>query len=274
MNKVKFGNGTLLVGMWIVLALWLFPIFWTFITSIKPLGDMFAMPPKWIFTPSFQGYSSVVGQTHFQHYFINSLIISSIVAVGSVVISLGAAYGLNRYRFKYSGNLGSYILSTRIAPPMVVAVPFYLISRKLGLFDSHILLILIYLCTNLSFSVWILQGYLRRIPVELDEAALVEGCTRWQILLKVIMPNLSPGLIATGIMSFIFSWNEFFFASLLTGTNSKTLPVGVAGYFSMEGMRWDEITAAGIIATLPMLIFGLLVHKRFVEGLLGGALKE
>ena len=276
--RKHLGHIVVVFVLWLILAIFFFPIFWTFLSSLKSHADMFAMPPKFIrFQPSLRGYTDLLRTTDFLRYFRNSVIISTCSTLVAVVLGTAAAYALDRYRHPSTENLSFYIISTRVAPPIVVVVPYYLLARKmvwlLGGLDSYRLLITIYTTMILPFVVWMMQSFIRQVPRELDEAALVDGCSPFEALWRVIMPALWPGLIATTIVSFIFCWNEFFFAFLLTARVAKTLPVGLVGFVSMEGMRWDEITASGVLVLLPIIIFGLIVHRRFMEGLLGGAFK-
>lgn len=274
----RLGQIVIIIVLWLILAIFLFPIFWTFLSSLKTHADIFAMPPKFIhFQPSLKGYVDLFRTTDFLHYFRNSIIVSVCSVFIAVVTGTAAAYALDRYQYRSTKNLSFYIISTRVAPPIVVVIPFYLLARKLpwllGGLDSYRLLITIYTSINLPFVVWMMQSFIRQVPRELDEAALVDGCSRLKALWWVVVPALRPALIATAIMSFVFCWNEFFFAFLLTARIVKTLPVGLVGFVSMEGMRWDEITASGVLALLPVIVFGLIVHRRFITGLLGGAFK-
>ena len=276
LSQIK-GTG-IVVALWIVLLAFFFPIFWLFLSSLKCQADLFAMPPKFIdFTPTLRGYIDLLGTTGFPRFFINSLVMSVCSVSIAVAAGTAAAYGLTRLGQRSTKNLSFYIISTRVAPPIVVIVPFYLLARKipflLGGLDSYRLLIMIYTAMNLPLVVWMMQSFMRQIPPEIDEAATIDGCSRLQTLRFVMLPLLFPGLIATTVMSFVYAWNEFFFAFLLTARVAKTLPVGLVGFVSMEGMRWDEITASGVLVLLPIIVFGLVVHRRFIEGLLGGASK-
>lgn len=184
------------------------------------------------------------------------------------------AYALSRFQFKSKKNLSFWIVSLRMAPPVVSIIPWFLILQKSGLYDTKIALTAIYLTFTIPFVIWMVRGYFGQVPIELDEAAYVEGCSRTQIIIRVILPLIKPGIISTAIMSFIFCWNEFFFSFLLTGNKAKTVPVAINGFITMTGTRWDELTAAGTLVAMPILIMSLLCGKHFISGLLEGALKE
>jgi multiple sugar transport system permease protein len=184
------------------------------------------------------------------------------------------AYALNRYTFKSKKDISFWIISLRMAPPIVSIIPFFIIVQRIGLYDSKISLIVIYLTFTIPFVVWMIRGYIGQVPKELDDAALIDGCSRVEIMLRIILPVIKPGVLSTAIMSFIFCWNEFFFAFLLTGNKAKTVPVALNGFITMTGTRWDELTAAGTLVAVPILVMALLCGKHFISGLLEGALKE
>lgn len=273
MKKVRVFLTTILA--WGVLVLFIFPIYWLVTSSIKTKEDIFSKPPKlFIFNLDFQSYYQVLARTHMKDFIINSLIICSISVFIAVLLGLITAYGLNRFKFKGRDDISFWIISIRMAPPVVAIIPLFLIIKQLSLYDTYIALIIVYLMFNIPFAVWMLRGYIKQIPVELDEAALIEGCSRFQVIRFVILPLIRSGLFTTAIISFIFSWNEFFFAFLLTGNKAKTVPVAIAGYITQTGIRWDELTTAGSIVLIPVLILGLAVGRQFVKGLLEGALKD
>jgi multiple sugar transport system permease protein len=184
-----------------------------------------------------------------------------------------AAYGLARFRFPAAQHLAFYILSTRFAPPVAFIVPIYLMVQKAGLLDTHVALILVYTSMNLSFVTWILRGFFLEIPVEIEEAALVDGYTRWQIFWRVALPLVRPGIVTTAILSAIFSWNEFLFALILTQSKAATLPVYLAGFSNSMGLAWGEYMAVGSLAVLPIMIFTIALQRHLVRGLTFGAVR-
>jgi multiple sugar transport system permease protein len=189
------------------------------------------------------------------------------------VLGAMAAYGLARFSFAGTRHLAFWILSTRFAPPVAFIVPIYLMVQKAGLLDSHLALILIYTAMNLSLVVWILRGFFAEIPIEIEEAALIDGYSRLQIFWRVAVPLVRPGIVSTAILSAIFSWNEFLYAMVLTQRRAATLPVYLAGFSNSMGLAWREYMAVGTMAVLPILVFTFALQKHLVRGLTFGAVK-
>ena len=262
------------VLVWFILLLALFPIYWTVSSSFKKSSEVHMLPPKFLFQPSLDGYAYVIGRTQVLSCMVNSLIICGSTVLIALLLGVPMAYALSRFQFKSKKNLSFWIVSLRMAPPVVSIIPWFLILQKSGLYDTKIALTAIYLTFTIPFVIWMVRGYFGQVPIELDEAAYVEGCSRTQIIIRVILPLIKPGIISTAIMSFIFCWNEFFFSFLLTGNKAKTVPVAINGFITMTGTRWDELTAAGTLVAMPILIMSLLCGKHFISGLLEGALKE
>ncbi len=257
----------------VVFAVILFPPIMLFLTSIKTELDALAFPPKWIFKPTYKNYVQIFQTSPFLRYILNSLIVASMNTF--VVLALGslAAYGLARFKFKGAENLAFWILSIRMMPPVAAIIPLYIIMNKLHLLDTPWCLVLIYLTFNLPFAVWMMKGFFEDVPREIEESALIDGCSEFDVFRKIAIPLVSPGLAATAILVFIFSWNEFLFALILTGTKATTLPVGIILYMKETGINWGYMTAGGILALVPVVIFTMLVQKHLVKGLTLGALK-
>jgi multiple sugar transport system permease protein len=260
------------VFRWLILLIFLFPIFWTVLSSFKTQADLFVMPPKFFFTPTLRAYQEVLNMDRLQRYMVNSVVISTTSVSIAMFLGFGAAYALNRFKFKRNKDISFWIISTRMAPPVVAIVPFFLMSRAFGLYDTRTVLIIIYLTFNIPFVTWMMLGYLAQVPIDLDEAAMLDGCSRSMVLRLIIFPLIAPGFLATSVIAFIYSWNEFFFAYVLTGQNAPTVPVGIAAFITQHGIRWDQVTATGVVIMLPILIFGLVIQKYFVKGLIEGAL--
>jgi multiple sugar transport system permease protein len=257
---------------WFVLLLFLFPIFWTILASFKTQADLFVLPPKIFFTPTLKAYEEIFKMDRFWHYMFNSVVISSTSVTLAMILGSLAAYALDRFQFRGKKDISFWIISTRMAPPVVAIIPFFFLSRALNLYDTKMALIIIYLTFNVPFVVWMMMSYFSQVPRELDEAAVLDGCNRFNVLLRVILPLVAPGFLATAVISFIYSWNEFFFAYVLTGQNAPTMPVGIAAFITQHGVKWDQVTATGTIIMLPILVFGLIIQKYFVRGLIEGAL--
>jgi multiple sugar transport system permease protein len=257
----------------IVFVIILFPPIMLFLTSIKNELDALAFPPKWIFKPTYKNYVQIFKTSPFFRYILNSLIVASLNTF--IVLALGslAAYGLARFKFKGAENLSFWILSIRMMPPVAAIIPLYIIMKNLRLLDTPWCLVLIYLTFNLPFTVWMMKGFFEDVPREIEESALIDGCSEFDVFRKIALPLVSPGLAATAILVFIFSWNEFLFALILTGTRATTLPVGIILYMKETGINWGYMTAGGILALIPVVIFTMLVQKHLVKGLTLGALK-
>ncbi|MGE5574467.1 MAG: carbohydrate ABC transporter permease [Bacteroidota bacterium] len=256
-----------------VLFVFTFPIIWTVTTSMKTEAEAFSMPPVWIFNPTFVNYRSIFTKQPFAEYIVNSVIVGLASTAVSLIVGVPAAYGLSRFRLKRGGDIAFYILSTRIAPPTLVILPFFLLFQRMSLLDTRTSLVVVYLTFNLSFVVWTMKLFFDEIPRELDEAALVDGCSRFGGFLRVVLPLSFSGLSATAILCLIASWNEFLFALVLTGNKAKTLPIAVTSFIQFTGTRWGELCAAATVMMIPLIVFGFIVQRKIVSGMTFGALK-
>lgn len=254
----------------------LFPLYIMVTTALKTEMAIFAWPPAWQFQPTLKSFYNslfVFGGRGAVAYLINSIVICAISTFLAVTLGAMSAYGLVRSSFKGKGQLEFWILSTRFAPPVAFVVPIYLMVRRVGLFDTHLALIIIYTAMNLSLVIWILRGFFAEIPIEIEEAALVDGYTRLQIFWRVAIPLVRPGVVSTAIMSAVFSWNEFLYAMVLTQSKAATLPVYLAGFSNSMGLAWGEYMAVGTMAVLPILVFTISLQKYLARGLAFGAVK-
>jgi multiple sugar transport system permease protein len=251
----------------------LFPPVVLFVTSIKTDIDALSFPPKWIFDPTLKNYVDILNTSPLVDYALNSLIVASLNTLLCLMIGSMAAYGLARFKFRGADNLAFWILSIRMMPPVAAIIPIYILMKNLGLLDTPWCLVITYLTFNLPFVVWMMKGFFEEIPREIEESALIDGCSDFSVFFRIALPLVAPGLAATAIMVFIFSWNEFLFALILTGTKAVTLPVGIIGYMKETGINWGYMTAGGILALIPVIVFMVLVQKHLVKGLTLGALK-
>ncbi|WP_369018955.1 carbohydrate ABC transporter permease [Thermatribacter velox] len=261
------------VGIGIVFLVVLFPPFMLFLTSIKTNVDALKYPPVWIFRPVASNYREIFRLIPFGHYLFNSLIVALVSTFIALSVGSLAAYGLARFRFKRSKDLSFWILSIRMTPPVAAAIPIFIIMRTLHLLDTYLALILAYCTFNIPFSVWLLRGFFQEIPREIEESAMVDGCSPFAAFWKISIPLIAPGIAATGIFTFIFSWNEFLFALILTGSRAQTVPVALTGFIRETGIMWSHMAAAGVLAMVPMVVFTALVQKNLVKGLTMGAIK-
>jgi multiple sugar transport system permease protein len=286
-NKAPVEGARQLAGSWPIGALrylvaavftgfCLFPFYVIVTTALKTETNIFAWPPVWVFKPTLQSFYNalfVFGGRGAISYLVNSIVISAVSTFLAVVLGAMAAYGLTRFSFAGNRQLAFWILSTRFAPPVAFVVPIYIMVQRAGLLDTHIALILMYTAMNLSLVVWILRGFFAEIPIEIEEAALVDGYSRLQIFWRVALPLVRPGIVSMAILSAIFSWNEFLYAMVLTQSRAATLPVYLAGFSSSMGLAWGEYMAVGTMAVLPILVFTFALQKHLVRGLTFGAVK-
>lgn len=253
-------------------AIVLFPIFWMAAMMVMPDDAMFARPTVWLFRPTLEHFSYVL-ELGFLWNLLTSFILSLVSTALVIVIGTPAAYAFARFDMKFKDDLFLFILATRMAPPVCLVIPFYLIFAKLSLLDTFTGLTLAYMTFNLSFYVWVLRSFCRDLPVELEEAAALEGWSRVQIFRRVVFPLLRNGIVATAVLCFIFAWNEFLFAFMLGGESVQTLPVSIPKLITSQGVRWGEMAVVGITALLPVLTAVFLLQRHIVRGLTLGAVK-
>jgi len=276
MNKIftlKVKRVLLTIATVAIFGVILFPPVVLFLTSIKTDIDALSFPPKWIFDPTLKNYVDILNTSPLVDYALNSLIVASLNTLLCLIVGSMAAYGLARFKFRGADNIAFWILSIRMMPPVAAIIPIYILMKNLRLLDTPWCLVITYLTFNLPFVVWMMKGFFEEIPREIEESALIDGCSDFSVFFRIALPLVAPGLAATAIMVFIFSWNEFLFALILTGTKAVTLPVGIIGYMKETGINWGYMTAGGILALIPVIVFMVLVQKHLVKGLTLGALK-
>jgi multiple sugar transport system permease protein len=254
----------------------LFPFYIVITTALKSERQVFEWPPVWNFKPTFQNFYDalfVFGGQGAITFVANSIAITLASTLLPVGLGSMAAYGLARFPFRGRRQLSFWILSTRFAPPVAFVVPMYLMALELDLLDTRLGLILIYTSMNLSLVIWLLRGFFAEIPIEIEDAARVDGYTRLQIFRRVALPLVRPGIVTARILSAVFAWNEFLFASVLTQTNAATLPVYLSGFSNAMGLAWGQYMAVGVIAMLPITIVTVALQKHLVRGLTFGAVR-
>ena len=258
----------------------LFPIYWMFIVSGKSRVELFGKPSFLIKSFYHKNYLNTLTDETFQGYMLNSIIVATSNAVLVTALALLATYAMSRYVLKGKDNVFFWLITNRMAPPAVFLLPLFLLFTKVfvlgdwSLFDTRIGLILLYCVFNLPFAIWLLQGIVDGIPVELDEAAMIDGAGLWQVLTKVIIPLAKPGIAVTAILTWIFAWNEYLFAATLTSVEARTITTGLAEFVTVTGTNWGEMAAVAMLTLLPALVFLGLVQRHIVAGLTFGALKE
>ncbi|HET6979478.1 MAG TPA: carbohydrate ABC transporter permease [Pyrinomonadaceae bacterium] len=253
------------------------PVYWMLTISFKTEVEQFAVPPPWfVFTPTLNHYHDAFVTRGFGNYLLNSAIVAVTSTACALVIGTLAAYALARFQLPWRLNrrLSLWILSTRMFPAIVTAVPLFLMMRDVQLLNTRLALIIVYTGFNLPFVVWMMRGFFADLPRDLEEAALVDGDSRMGALIRIVLPLVTPGLAATAVFCLIVSWNEFLFALVLTQTDaSTTLPVGIAGSVTQFEIKWGVMSAAATVAVVPILVFALSLQKYLVRGLSMGAVK-
>ncbi len=264
--------------VWLAIAFAMIPLVFMVTTSIKPAGLAQSIPPKWLFSPTLEHYLNIFsGQTASAQAFLPLLANSAIVSIAStaltIALGLPAAYALARLHFQGRRFLAMWMLSTIMFPPIVAAIPIFVYAGKLQLIDTYPVLIVPYTAFNLPIVVWLLRSVIIQIPREIEEAALVDGCSRIGVIARVILPLVIPGIAAAAILSIILAWNEFLFALTLTRSEVKTAPVGVNEFTGMFGTDWGSLTAAATAIVAPIMVMTLILRRRLVQGLTFGAVK-
>jgi len=252
---------------------YLVPVIVLILTSFKTQVQMMSSTPSWIFMPTLGNYKNVLMEQGFTRYLINSLIVGLISTFFTLVIGGLASYALVRFDFFGRRALSFATLLLRMIPPAVLVVPIYVLWTFFRLSDTRLGLIIVYVGLNLPFTIWVLISFISDVPVELEEAAVVDGCGPWRIFFQVILPLIKPGLAAAAIFTFRIAWNEFILALVLTNRLTRTLPVATTIYLTDIGVEWGNITAMGTVVALPAIIFTFLAARQLIAGLTAGAVK-
>jgi len=283
------------------------PLVWIFLTSFKSPPDSISYPPKVIFEPTLEGYCNlfttrtrqtpeyirtlppsagrcdeitrsrnmvIAGPSNYVPRFVNSLVIAFGSTVLSVLLGTAAGYAFSRFKVPFKDDLLFFILSTRMMPPIAVAIPIYLMYRELGLSDTKLGMILLYTSVNVSLAVWLLKGFIDEIPREYEEAAMIDGYTRLQAFRKVVLPQTTTGIAATAIFCLIFAWNEYAFAVLLTSGEAQTAPPFIPIIIGEGGQDWPAVAAATTLFLIPILVFTVLLRKHLLRGITFGAVRK
>jgi len=272
-KKIAVGLGIKCLIIIILSAISLFPVFVLVTTSLKTQAQAFSIPPVWFFIPTLENYLSVLFQEKFLRYLSNSTIIALISTILTLIAGALAAYSVSRFRFIGQGVFSMTTLILRMIAPAVLVVPLFVLWGKLGLGNTRAGLIIAYTGLNLPFAIWVLRSFTNEVPVELDEAALIDGCSEIGIFFRIILPLILPGVAAAAIFTFRIAWNEFLLALVLTNRFTRTLPVATSLYLTDHGIQWGKLTAMGTIIAIPALVFTFLAARRLIKGLTAGAVK-
>jgi ABC-type glycerol-3-phosphate transport system permease component len=273
-KKSALEQATLSTLTIVVFVLFMLPIFWLMTTAFKFGRESFAIPPKWLsFDFTLRNFEAVLANSNTGRYLLNSIIISSGAVVFSLLLGVPAGYAIARSRSRLL-NLSSYFfLLLMMVPPVAMLIPFYLIMRDLHLLGTYLSLIILDTVFDAAFVVWMMRSYFADVPIEMEEAALVDGASHFRAFLSVALPLSMPGVVASALYVFIFSWNDFLFALMLTSPRTKTIPLGILASFSAVEISWGTMAVLSLFAILPALIVSLFLNRYFIQGATMGATK-
>ena len=250
----------------------LFPIFWMFLTSLKQPRDAYSISLN--FQPTLENFAKVFADPwNLGSMVMNSVIVAGVTVLISVPCASLAAYSFSRFRVKGRKTLFFLVLSTQFIPAVVIVLPFFLMFRSLGLLDTRIALIIVNLAIVTPFVIWMIKGFIDAIPVDSEEAAMIDGASRLRVIRDIVLPMAAPGILTSSIFCFILAWNEFLFSLILTRRDAVTLPVGLVSFRTERGDLWELMSAAGVMITVPIFIMAMLIQKHFTRGMTSGAIK-
>lgn len=272
-KKRRNRGGSLLTAFtWIIAIGFFFPVAWMVLTAFKQESDAATNPPTFLFTPTLDQFKAVfdagVGTA-----LLNSLFVTTVSTIIVLLLGIPAAFALSLRPVKKTSDALFFFISTKMLPVVAVIIPLYVIVGQIGMLDNVWTLIVLYTSMNLPIAVWMMRSFFLEVPSELLEAAEIDGASLWTSVREVILPLISPGIAATALICVIFSWNEFFFAVNMTAVNAQTMPVALTGFMSGQGLFWAQLSAASVIAALPVVICGWIAQNKLVRGLSFGAIK-
>ena len=257
----------------IIVVFELFPIFWMVTTAFKQRIDMFVLPPQWIFKPTLANFRYILSTMPVGRWVLNSSVISLGTMALSLLLGVPAGYAFSRVHFRGKEVLLAFILLTRAIPPVVIVLPFRVIMQRLGLFGTRTAVILIDTVYDAAFTAWLMSGMFASIPVDIEDAALIDGCSPVQVFWKIALPLSKPGLVTASLFTFILSWNDFLFALTLTSPSTATLPIGMLSTYGILKQGWTYMMALGCLAIVPPVFISLLLQRYYVSGLTFGGIK-
>jgi multiple sugar transport system permease protein len=261
-------------GLVLALILILFPLYWMVTASLKTENDLFAMPPHWLFSPTWAAYADAIENTEILGNLVNSVLVTAAAVALGLIVGAPAAYGIARYRFPGRRDVWFWYVTNWMLVPVVVLIPFYLTASWLGLINNPIVLILVYQVFIVPLVVWLLVDQFSAVPVALEEAAQLDGLSRVKIFLKISLPLVKPGIAVAAILSGIFAWNDMLYAFILTPSpDARTAPTVVLNYLGGYVIPWPQVMAASTMVCAPVIIGGIIVHKYIARGLTMGAVK-
>jgi multiple sugar transport system permease protein len=273
-RRRRAGSTILSILGFAVIALWAFPYLYMILSSFKTPIDNLALPPKFIFEPTMRNVTTVLGDQLIMRFLRNSMVVASLSTIVALVLSVPATYGLVRFeKFRRTERIAYLFLALQLLPIIAVVFPYFAIGDRLNLLDTPWLLVITYTYWNIAWGIWLVRGFIESVPYELDEAAMVDGASRFRAMMLVTLPLAFKGIVAAGILIFIGAWNEFTLAFFLTSRLARTFPTSVGFFLTHAGIRWGEMFVTAVIGTLPIVIFALLVRKSFISSMSFGAVK-
>lgn len=251
----------------------LFPLYWTLVTSFKSFKGAFRQPPELWVKPDFSNYVKFLSQSDIALFLRNTIVITAVSVAVPMILGVLASYALTRSRIWGRQGFGLFLLASRFIPPISTLIPLYLIFRRVGLYDTRTGLILLNCAMNIPYVVWMMRGFIKDVPVSLEESAWVDGCGRMKAFLRIVLPMCRSGIAATAVLIMVFTWNEYLYAMMMTSTRAKTLPLTMMAYMGEAGTEWQMMATAGIVILLPTIMFSILTHRNLGSGLSFGAVK-
>lgn len=256
------------------LLAWVFPILWSVLNSLKTEQDILAYPPKLVFAPTLAAYRDVLfGSGSILPNLASSFIIAIGTTILTMILAVPAAYALARLKLPGKRFAGFYVLAAQMLPPVGIIIPYFLILRNIGWLDTYQGIIGIYLSFSLPFAIWLLVSYFEDVPLEMEEAAFLDGASRWRTLWRIIIPQVRGGIAVTIVFVFLNAWNEFLFAVVLSGNTVRPVTIAIFNFVSVEQTLWAKLAAASVLAMLPVIVLGIVAQRHIVKGLTVGAVK-
>lgn len=271
--KFKWGVAARLVVALVATLAFVAPVLWMISTAFKTGNQAFSTPPTIFFTPTFDNFRQVLGGSAFSFALINSLQVSIISSLLAVILGSGIAYPMARYPMRGQKQIKSWILSLRIVPPVVTIIPLFLMMRAIHLNGTLLSIIILHTFMNLPLAVWLLQGFFADVPKEIEEAAQIDGLGGFATFIRIVLPLAMPGVASTALLSYVFSWNEFLFANILSGASTRTATVALTEFVTPVGTDWTKIMAAGVVVITPVVLAAIAAQRYLVRGLSFGAVK-
>lgn len=257
----------------IIVFAFLFPYLFMVVSAFKSRLETFAYPPVWIFKPTLENIKSIFQDINIMFYMMNSAIVATASSLLTMVIAIPATYSFARFKFRFRDPLAYGFLFLQMVPGISIVFSLFTIARLFNLYDTYLFLVICYLLWNIPYAIWMLRGFVEAIPVDLEESAMVDGCSRFRAFLLITLPLMSSGLIASTILIFIGAWNEFSLAFFLTSVKARTMPTTIAFFMTHSGIKWGPMFATAMIGTLPVVVFALLVRRYFISAMTFGAVK-